>query len=182
MRIAITLGVTIVSCLLAGLLGVVLGGLIAQADAEWDGERWRDERGNVWLDDREVWWNPPTGLYYVGGFWRDGAGRYWDGNGWRWPVIDLVSSHRTPGVEHWRQLVMSIFGAARADAVLAIMRCESNGDPWATGAQGEVGLMQIHPRYHADATYDPEGNLRAAYRISRGGADWSAWSCRRALR
>jgi soluble lytic murein transglycosylase-like protein len=57
------------------------------------------------------------------------------------------------------------------------MQCESGGNRWATGSQGEMGLMQIHPRWHADATYDPTGNILAAYRISGGGRDFSAWSC-----
>jgi hypothetical protein len=36
--------------------------------------------------------------------------------------------------------------------------------------------MQIHP-IHADSTYDPEGNIRAALRIS-GGYNFAAWSCK----
>lgn len=70
-----------------------------------------------------------------------------------------------------------------------VSKCETRGNPWniwATGAQGEMGWFQVHPRYHADATYDPEGNVRAAYRISHGGTyrishggtNWAAWSCR----
>lgn len=153
---------------------------------EYVGGRWTDDRGNVWLTDREVWWHPERGLYYVDGYWRDGAGRYWDAatNVWRKvqsyganPIIDVVSGHRS-GVEQWRDLVASVFPAWAVDDVLRVMACESNGDPWATGAAGERGLLQIHPRYHADATYDPEGNLRAAYRISNGGQSWAAWTCK----
>lgn len=59
----------------------------------------------------------------------------------------------------------------------AVAWCESKWSPGATGAQGERGLWQIHPRWHPDSTYDPLGNARAAYRISGGGYDWSAWSC-----
>lgn len=55
------------------------------------------------------------------------------------------------------------------------MRCESNGDEWATGGEGEQGLMQIHPRWHRDATYDPLGNLMAAARISDYGRTFDAW-------
>jgi len=82
------------------------------------------------------------------------------------------------GVEQWRGLVESIFPAFAVDTVLRIMACESNGNQDATGAAGEMGLMQIHPRWHPDATYDPTGNLLAAYRISGGGASFGAWSCR----
>lgn len=81
------------------------------------------------------------------------------------------------GVEQWRGLVASIFPAWAVDKVLAVMDCESGGNPNATGAQGEMGLLQIHPRWHHDATYDPYGNIVAAYRISSGGTDWSQWSC-----
>ena len=62
--------------------------------------------------------------------------------------------------------------------MLRIAWCESKFSPNATGAAGEVGLFQVHPRWHPDATYDPLGNVKAAYRISAGGYDYSAWSCR----
>lgn len=82
------------------------------------------------------------------------------------------------GVEQWRELVASIFPSENVEAVLRVMQCESGGNPNATGKAGEMGLMQVHPYYHADATYDPEGNLRAAYRISGGGYSWEAWTCK----
>lgn len=81
-----------------------------------------------------------------------------------------------PNVERWRGLVASVFPEWAVDTVLRIMDCESEGLPEATGRLGERGLMQIHPIHH-DSTYDPLANLWAAYRISRGGTDWSAWSC-----
>lgn len=73
------------------------------------------------------------------------------------------------------------FQGASLDTAVAIAKCESGWWPNATGSQGEMGLWQIHPRWHPDATYDPLGNARAAYRISGGGADWSAWTCARVL-
>jgi len=85
--------------------------------------------------------------------------------------------HVGGGVEQWRDLVASIFPAENVDSVLRVMSCESGGNAGATGAAGERGLMQIHP-LHFDSTYDPEGNLRAAYRISGGGYSWAAWSCK----
>lgn len=81
-----------------------------------------------------------------------------------------------PNVERWRGLVASVFPEWAVDTVLRIMDCESEGLPEATGRLGERGLMQIHPIHH-DSTYDPLGNLWAAYRISSGGTDWAAWSC-----
>lgn len=71
-----------------------------------------------------------------------------------------------------------VFGAAIADRVLQIMDCESGGHWDATGSAGERGLLQIHP-LHYDSTYDPLGNIQAAYRISSGGRDFSAWTCAR---
>jgi len=81
-----------------------------------------------------------------------------------------------PDVERWRGLVALIFPPWYVDVALRVMDCESKGLPGATGAASERGLFQIHPIHH-DSTYDPEGNVRAAYRISKGGNDWSAWSC-----
>lgn len=91
--------------------------------------------------------------------------------------IGTVEPVYTPGVEQWRGLVASIFPEWAVDKVLAVMWCESKGDPNATGSQGEMGLMQLHPRWHRDATYEPYGNLVATYRISSGGTDWSQWTC-----
>ena len=67
------------------------------------------------------------------------------------------------------------FPTATHDDALAVAWCESNWRHRATGASGERGLWQIHP-IHPDSTHDPLGNARAAYRISKGGTDWSAWA------
>ena len=94
------------------------------------------------------------------------------------PALKETPRNFQAGVEQWRPLVESIFPAHAVETVLRIMQCESGGNPNATGAQGEMGLLQVHPRWHRDASYDPEANLRAAYRISGGGVSFSAWSCR----
>jgi soluble lytic murein transglycosylase-like protein len=77
----------------------------------------------------------------------------------------------------WRAEVAAA-GFVDVDAALRVMRCESGGNPLAVGAAGELGLFQIHPRWHPDATTDVAGNIAAAYRISSGGRDWSAWTCK----
>jgi hypothetical protein len=77
-------------------------------------------------------------------------------------------------------VIVEVFGA-RAPAACAVSWCESSWNPGATGAEGEMGYFQIHPRWHPDATYDPLGNVLAAFRISSGGVDWSQWTCRRVL-
>ena len=81
------------------------------------------------------------------------------------------------GAEQWRALVSSIMPADTVDRWLRVIQCESGGHPDATGAAGERGLTQIHP-LHFDSTYDPEANIRAAFRISGGGYDFGPWSCK----
>lgn len=80
----------------------------------------------------------------------------------------------TTGVEQWRSLVAAYMAPENVDGFLRIMACESGGNPNATGGAGERGLFQIHPS-HADSTYDPEGNIRAAARISANGYQTGAW-------
>lgn len=75
-------------------------------------------------------------------------------------------------------IILEVFGDTYAPAACRVAFCESRYNPNATGAQGEMGYFQIHPRWHADATYDPLGNTLAAFRISTGGTQWHAWSCK----
>lgn len=98
-------------------------------------------------------------------------------------VIDIVSSHRVSGVQYTRAEMVAILDAVdwpheTREAALQVAWCESRWRPDATGAVGEMSLWQIHPRWHADATYDPVGNARAALRISDGGRNWWAWTCK----
>jgi hypothetical protein len=73
-------------------------------------------------------------------------------------------------------LIQQIFPEWAWSKAYRVAMCESNGNAGATGSSGERGYFQIHP-VHFDSTYDPVGNVRAAYRISSGGSDWSAWTC-----
>ena len=49
----------------------------------------------------------------------------------------------------------------------AVIEAESGGDPYAVGAAGETGLMQVYPEYHMGrmgrlgvaSLYDPKGNI-----------------------
>ncbi len=45
------------------------------------------------------------------------------------------------------------------DLALAIMEVESGGNPHAIGTKGELGLYQLHPRYHTGATFDVDRNI-----------------------
>lgn len=81
-----------------------------------------------------------------------------------------------------RQAICDVFGSRCAYA-LRIARCESNFNPRAVGRAGELGAFQIHPvhfrRFNPARLFEPAYNAKAAYALSRGGRDWSAWTCRR---
>lgn len=83
------------------------------------------------------------------------------------------------------------FGPAVAEQAVRVSYCETaeTFDPHSTGAEGERGLFQIHPKWHQDRIarlgftwddmYDVEANIAVAvdiYSESR----WGPWSCRTA--
>lgn len=102
-----------------------------------------------------------------------------------------------PQVERWRSLVAQFFPAHRVDEALAIVRCESNGDPNAYNPySGASGLFQFIPStwattapkagYPDSSPFEPEANTASAAwlanRYEQLGYDyWRAWSCRRVL-
>ncbi len=102
-----------------------------------------------------------------------------------------------PQVERWRGLVSQFFPSNRVDEALAIMRCESNGDPDAYNPySGASGLFQFIPStwattahkagYPNASPFEPEANVAsAAWLAARyealGQYYWRAWSCRRVL-
>lgn len=170
--------------LAAVLLAATLPFAFVLASNAENGALLRDQHGNHW-DEHQQAWADGKGHWWRWEAWRnaddsvymqpDGLGHYWYWGAWRWPDGRLYEPRPAhggcPGV------IVETFGA-NAPAACAISYCESRWDPNATGSQGERGYFQVHPRYHADATYDPRGNALAAYRISGGGRDWSAWTCR----
>lgn len=98
---------------------------------------------------------------------------------------EAASAVETPNVFPPSPLAPStcptVISSALGWAGCAISFCESGWDPSSTGAEGERGYFQVHPRWHYDSTYDPAGNVAAAVRISSGGSDWSAWTTRSVL-
>lgn len=64
---------------------------------------------------------------------------------------------------------------ANAFTAAEIAMAESSGQQYATGPVGEEGYWQINP-VNGDATYNPDGNARAAIYLSRNGQDWSPWT------
>ncbi|HRZ10045.1 MAG TPA: transglycosylase SLT domain-containing protein [Gemmatimonadales bacterium] len=91
------------------------------------------------------------------------------------------------GVEQWRGLFERYF-PGHVEEALYVIRGESGGNPRASNGICR-GLFQIHECHasafrrvtglpYFDGVYDPEANVRFAAYMSRGGADWSAWSVR----
>jgi septal ring factor EnvC (AmiA/AmiB activator) len=111
------------------------------------------------------------------------------------PVPDPVSGGSFPAaVERWRSLVAAYFPADRVDAALAVIRCESGGDPEAYNPySGASGLFQFLPGTWATVSqsagfagaspFDAEANIGTAawlssYYENRGQSPWSPWTCR----
>ena len=111
------------------------------------------------------------------------------------PVPDPVGGGTfPPAVERWRSLVASYFPAERVDAALAVIRCESGGDPGAYNPySGASGLFQFLPSTWATVSqsagfggaspFDAEANIGTAawlsgYYESRGQSPWAPWTCR----
>lgn len=88
------------------------------------------------------------------------------------PPAPIAAAITTAGEGGCPAVISSALGVAGC----MISYCESTWNPNTTGSQGERGYFQIHPRWHADSTYDPAGNVAAALRISGGGASWGAWT------
>jgi hypothetical protein len=82
-----------------------------------------------------------------------------------------------------KAVVCDVFGS-RCAAAMRVVACETGGtfDPHAVGDAGERGLFQIHPvhfgRLDAGRLFERRYNALFAYRLSRGGRDWSAWTCK----
>ena len=94
-----------------------------------------------------------------------------------------------PEVERWRQLVARYFQPADVEHALAIIRCESVGDPDAVNpSSGTGGLFQHRPQYWSERStaagwagwsmYDPEANTAVAAWLVYSNGGWAHWSGR----
>jgi hypothetical protein len=94
-----------------------------------------------------------------------------------------VSSGMGGDVEEWRPLVEAHFGV-NTDAALAVMDCESGGNPGAYNASsGASGLFQFlgstWRRVGGEGdVFDPAENIARAAVLSKGGTDWHEWTCK----
>lgn len=99
-----------------------------------------------------------------------------------------------PAVERWRSLVSAYFPAAEVDNALAVIRCESFGDPEAYNPySGASGLFQFLPStwattspragFGGTSVFNGEANIGTAawltnYFVAQGSHPWSAWACK----
>lgn len=103
-----------------------------------------------------------------------------------WLHDDAAHKRDLPGRQLTRAAVLQLaIQAGFPDAKLAsaIAFAESGGVPGAiTSSSRElsIGLWQIntraHPQYPVEWLKNPVNNARAAYAISRAGANWQPWS------
>jgi hypothetical protein len=83
-----------------------------------------------------------------------------------------------------RSAICSVFIGTRCGPAIRVATCETGGtlDPHSRGSLGERGLFQIHPvhfrTFDRRRLFEVLYNIRAAFRLSRGGLDWSPWTCR----
>jgi hypothetical protein len=100
-------------------------------------------------------------------------------------------------VERWRDEVSAYFPASRVDEALAVLQCESLGDPEAYNPYtGASGLFQFLPSTWAATSpkagfagaeaFDPVANIGTAAWLGNryealGKGFWKPWSCRRVL-
>ena len=95
----------------------------------------------------------------------------------------------TTGVEEWRVLAAEWFLADKVDEALAIIQCESGGDPSIPNpTSSALGLWQFLKGWYAGKwssvvgmfdPRDPVASMRAAAIVSRGGSDWGDWAASR---
>jgi soluble lytic murein transglycosylase-like protein len=104
-------------------------------------------------------------------------------------MVDL-SVPTGPGAEGWRPLVEHFFEPADVTRALAVMSCESKGDPDAKNPGSTASGLFQHlasqwgPRAEAigypDAgVFDPVANVAAAAWLVYDGGGWSHWNASR---
>jgi hypothetical protein len=80
-------------------------------------------------------------------------------------------------------LIVEVFGDNSENA-LKIAKCESEFMDNAISDTDDWGVFQIHYFPHRgthEQLLDAEYNIQLAYRMSGGGTNWNAWTCRKVL-
>lgn len=77
-----------------------------------------------------------------------------------------VTAHSDEKVNEITLAILEYSAAHQIDPLLvaAVIKVESKFDPMAVGSSGEIGLMQLHKRYFADATFDVRQNISLGVR------------------
>jgi hypothetical protein len=98
-------------------------------------------------------------------------------------VLVLATGNAEGANKHQiRSTICQVFGS-RCGPAIRVATCETGGtlNPHSRGSAGERGLFQIHPvhfgRLREWLLWQPLYNARVAYILSKGGRDWSAWTC-----
>ena len=110
------------------------------------------------------------------------------------PYVAVSHTHSEPerslvgtigGVERWRSLAAEWFPPDKVDEALAIIWCESRGDPVARNPVSSAsGLWQFLKGWYSGRwssavgvfdPLDPVQSMRAATIVSRNGTDWGDW-------
>lgn len=92
----------------------------------------------------------------------------------------------SPPVEAWRPLVAAYFEERDVNQALAVLYCESSGNPAATHTESSAaGLFQHLPRFWDERSksaelggadiYDPESNVAVASWLVYEGGGWKHW-------
>jgi hypothetical protein len=114
------------------------------------------------------------------------------------PPLDASATSVSAGRAESLRAIRLVF-RSRAPAAIRVASCETGGtfdaraanwsDRHSDGSRGSFGLFQIGALHRdkgrgesvaafARRMFDPVANSRVAYRMSRGGTRWRAWSCR----
>ncbi len=97
-------------------------------------------------------------------------------------------------VEEWRSLAEQYFASELVDEALAVIKCESKGDPAAYNSRsGASGLFQFIPNtwnwasnnagWAGASPFDPEANIASAawlvqWSLDHNNSAWAHWSCK----
>lgn len=178
---------------LLAVVTLVATALPAQAHSSEELDQYRD----AWID-RASEDDGPTWKMVLE--FRDMMERHPWYSAWSPPVVTRAtelaqtgSSHSGMGtnVEQWRSLVSAYFPAAQVDKAMAVMACESGGNPNADNpSSSAAGLFQFLKStwdnmvplsvtggsYASGQVYNPEANVRAAAWLWAA-EGWSQWSC-----
>jgi soluble lytic murein transglycosylase-like protein len=99
-----------------------------------------------------------------------------------WAIVAalIIASIRAGATELIIERVAPQYGI-EPSLVRAIIFVESSNNPNAVGRDGEVGLMQLHPKWHPNVSFDPKENIKlgikylAKIRARHGARHTNSW-------